>query len=92
VDNKPYCDLQIDHSCRSLVKRFMHDNCTNEFVLTKRPSVEFAKPTHRPKLEDRHWYNFKALLKWPDNLGRWVGLGHGHVWATTLAFLFNLRN
>ena len=41
------------------------------------------KHTHRPKLEDRHWYNFKALLKWPDNLGRWVGLGHGHVWATT---------
>ena len=36
-------------------------------------NVYRVQPTHRPKLEDRHWYNFKALLKWPDNLGRWVG-------------------
>ena len=42
------------------------------------------KPPHRPKLGDHRWYSLKALLDWADNLGRWEGLGHSQVWATTL--------
>ena len=44
------------------------------------------KPSHRPKLGDHRWYSLKALLEWPNNLGRWVGLGHGQVWAITRPF------
>ena len=46
------------------------------------------KPSHRPKLGDHRWYSPKALLDWADNLGRWEGLGHNQVWATTNLCLF----
>jgi len=38
-----------------------------------------------PKLGKYRWYYLRALLEWADDLGRWVDLGHGRVWTTTIS-------